>query len=86
MGQTRPTNPIIQVLGLVAGMIFFIGAALLGGIVLAAIMGFLLVAGLVIYVRVWWMMRKAGRRQRNDAFVDAEYKVIDTSKRDGDRR
>lgn len=71
---------------MVAGVVLFIGAVVLGGIVLAALIGFLLVAGLIIYVRVWWLTRKAGLQKRDDSFVEAEYHVVDTSEPDDDRR
>ena len=77
MQGSGPTNPLIQLLGLVVGIVLFIGAVLLGGIVLAALMGFLLIAGAIIYIRVWWLMRKSGMRRSQDSFVEAEYRVID---------
>ena len=83
---SRPTNPFVQALGFVVGIVLFIGAVLLGGLVIAALMGFLLVAGLIIYVRVWWLTRKAGLRRREDSFVEAEYQVIEPSTRDDERR
>jgi len=84
---SQPTNPFVRMLGLVVGVVLFIGAVLIGGIVLAALMGFLLVAGVIIYVRVWWLTRKvAGRQQSEDSFVEAEYRVIEPSTRDDERR
>lgn len=83
---SRPANPFVQALGLVVGIVLFIGAVLLGGLVIAALMGFLLVAGLIIYVRVWWLTRKAGLRQQEDSFVEAEYQVIECTKPDDERR
>ncbi|MAF82857.1 MAG: hypothetical protein QGH93_05505 [Gammaproteobacteria bacterium] len=80
---TRPTNPFIQALGLVIGIVLFIGAVLLGGLVIAALMGFLLVAGLILYVRIWWLTRKAGsQQQKEDSFVEAEYQVVEPSSTD----
>ncbi len=77
---------MVRVLGLIVGIILFIGAVVLGGLVLAALIGFFLVAGLVIYVRIWWLTRKAGRRQQPaDDSIEAEYQVIDTSESEDDR-
>ena len=99
--QSRPPNPLVQLLGLVVGIIVFVAAVLLGGIVLAAIIGFFLIAGVILYVRVWWLTRKAGlkrpgrqrgdrqrgRRQAGeDVYVEAEYDVIDSGKTDDERR
>ena len=87
---SRPPNPFVQLLGLIVGIIVFVAAVLLGGIVLAAIIGFFLIAGAIIYVRVWWLTRKAGlsrqRGRREDSFVEAEYRVVDPSRPDEDRR
>lgn len=65
----------------------FVLSVVVGGIVLAALVGFVLLAVAVIYVRVWWLQRKmsaaggkgragAGIGERDDV-VEAEYRVID---------
>jgi hypothetical protein len=81
MRGQRSTNPIVQAFGLIIGIILFIAAVFVGGIMIAALLGFMLLAGLVIYLRIWWLTRKAGLRQRreDESFVEAEYQVIDTS-------
>ena len=80
MRNPRSTNPFVQALGLIVGIIVFIAAVFVGGIVIAALIGFMLIAGLIIYVRVWWLTRKVSLRQRqeDDSFIAAEYQVIDT--------
>lgn len=58
----RPsTNPILQVLYFVLGGILLIGAVLIGAVILAVALGLALIAGLVIYARVWWIRRKLAR-------------------------
>ena len=58
-----PTNPILQALYFVVGGILLIGAVIVGAVVLAFVLGFAIVVGLVVYARVWWLSRKlAGRR------------------------
>ncbi len=81
MQGQRSTNPIVQAFGLIIGIILFIAAVFIGGIVIAALLGFMLLAGLVIYMRIWWLTRKAGLRQRREdkSFVEAEYEVIETT-------
>lgn len=81
-----PSNPFVRALWSVAGILLFIGAVLIGGIVLAALIGLALIAGLIIYVRIWWLTRKAGLHRRDDTFVEAEYRVIDPPAPDNDRR
>ena len=82
---SKPPNPFMQALGFVVGVILFIGAALIGGLVLAALVGFALIGGLIVYARVWWLTRKV-RRQQDDDFVEAEYRVVDSSDDDESRR
>lgn len=62
----------------------FILAVLLGGIVLAAIIGFFLIIGTIVYIRLWWLARKAARRGKEE-FVEAEYRVIEVSEIEEDR-
>ena len=87
---SRSPNPFVQILGLIFGAILFVAAVLLGGIVIAAVIGFFLIAGVIIYVRVWWLTRKTGlshrEGRRDDSFVEAEYRVVDPTSPDDERR
>jgi hypothetical protein len=99
--KSRPSNPFAKLLGLIVGIVVFAAAVLLGGIMLAAIIGFFLIAGVILYVRVWWLTRKAGlsrreghregrqkgRREgrREGSFVEAEYQVVEPSRPEDDR-
>jgi len=82
---SRSTNPFVQAFGLMVGIIAFVAAVFVGGIVLAALIGFLLIAGMIIYIRVWWLTRKVGRPRQDKSFVEAEYEVLDTSAADDER-
>jgi hypothetical protein len=96
--KPSPRNPFAQLLGLIGGIVVFAAAVLLGGIVLAAIIGFFLIAGVILYVRIWWLTRKAGQNRREgrqegrregrreDSFVEAEYQVVEPSGPDDERR
>jgi hypothetical protein len=51
----------------------------------------LLVAGLILYIRIWWLTRKAVRQQQQQqqgqaSFVEAEYQVIEPSSTDDQQR
>jgi len=81
-----PTNPLVRILGLVVGIILFIVAVFIGGLVLAALIGFFLIGGLIVYARLWWLTRKAGLHRRDESFVDAEYRVVDPPASDDDQR
>lgn len=86
----KPPNPFVQLLTLIAGAAVFFVSVLIGGIILAALVGFILLTMVIIYVRVWWLQRKlvaAARSREGGAgkskqFVDAEYRVINVTERD----
>ena len=76
-------NPILQVAGLILGALVAVGAVLVGAVVLSFIIGFAVLAGLVLFVRLWWLRRRmeksAGSRAtgRGPAeIVEVEYTVV----------
>jgi predicted lysophospholipase L1 biosynthesis ABC-type transport system permease subunit len=56
-----PSNPVLQALYIVLGGILLIGAVIVGAFVLAFVLGFAIIASLIVYARVWWLSRKLGR-------------------------
>ncbi len=93
IGGGKPPNPLVQLLGAVAGLAVFVVAVLVGGIVLAALVGLILIALLVIYVRFWWYQRRLDSAARDGAgpagqgdTLDADYRVVDISDPDESRR
>lgn len=85
MQSRRQANPFVQLLGLILGFVFFVAAVVLGGIVIAAIIGTLLIAVTIVYVRVWWLTRKARQQSPGETFVEVEYRVIDEADSNDDR-
>ena len=76
----RPENPILQVLVLVMGAVVAVGAIFVGAILLSLFLGLAVIAGLVLYIRLWWLRRRSGSgksRGRSDRFVEVEYTVVD---------
>jgi hypothetical protein len=85
-----PTNPLLQLVYFVVGGIVLIGAVLMGAVILAFVFGFALVAGLVIWIRLWFLRRAMAKRaggasgapggrppgQTGD-FIEVEYTVVD---------
>ena len=93
---TVSRNPLLQLAGLVVGAVVAVGAVLLGAVVLAFILGFAVIAGLILYVRLWWMrrqlrQRRPGPRERGGGeppgeIVEVEYTVVEErTVRDQDR-
>jgi len=76
----------MQALGFVVGVIILAVSFLLGFFVLAAILGFGLIAAGVFYVRLWWLRRQMRRRAREESVLETEYRVVretDKKKRRG---
>lgn len=83
---TPPTNPFLQVLYVAFGGIVLIGAVLMGAVILAFALGLALIAGIVVYIRVWWLKRKLGRTHQaaggpggdaaNVEVLEVEYTVV----------
>jgi hypothetical protein len=77
-------NPVVQVLSVLMLGIVMIGAVLVGAVILAFALGFGLIAAIVLYLRVWWLARRA-RRGGNQAsddgtvrrHIEVEYRVVD---------
>ena len=58
---TVSRNPLLQLASLVVGAFVAVGAILLGAVVLAFILGFAVIAGLLFYIRLWWLRRRFRR-------------------------
>jgi hypothetical protein len=62
----KSLNPFMQVLVFIGAVIAFGFTVLVGGVVLAALFGFVLIAGVIIYARLWWLRTRFGDRRRRD--------------------
>jgi len=97
--QQKPQSLISKIVAAIIGLIVLIATFVLGAVVLTTFFGFVVVAGIVIYARIWWLKRKyaagdssaagsnthAGAKPASDDVVlDAEYTVIETH--DTDKR
>ena len=54
---------------------------MLGLFILAGLVGFGLIIGIVVYARLWWLQRKMAKAP-DSQYVEAEYTVIDRSRRE----
>ena len=80
-----PRSVLMQIVGFVVGFVALVVAGGLGGVLLAALLGFALIAAVVIYARVWWTMRKTQKvpgRGAGAPLLETEYRVIETTEPD----
>ena len=74
-----------SLLGRIFAVIFGVGALVLslvvGAVFIAAVVGFMLLIGLVVAVRLWWIRRKMERHAREHGDLEAEYTVIQSDER-----
>lgn len=81
-GAGRPQGLLSQLAGIVLGLAVFFVSLVVGAFLLAGLLGFLLVAGLVLMARAWWLGRRPGRAggapgaPGEDEVIEAEYRVI----------
>lgn len=88
---SRPTNPLLQLVYLVAGGVLLIGAVLMGAVILAFVFGLALIFAIVFWARFWWLRQRHARGGRPPArskaaesspqhsgeFIEVEYTVVD---------
>jgi membrane protein implicated in regulation of membrane protease activity len=77
-----PENPLLQFFALLVAAVVAIGAVFLGAILLSLFLGLAVIAGLVLYIRLWWLRRRAAKpdaagRNRPGEFVEVEYTVVE---------
>ncbi|RMF96616.1 MAG: hypothetical protein D6727_07990 [Gammaproteobacteria bacterium] len=80
-GPRRP-GLIAQVLGFIVGAAVLAVSVFLGAFLLAGLLGFALILGLVFYLRLWWLARRLRREGLDEEIIETEYTVIDSRDRD----
>ena len=58
-----PMNPLSRLLAAIAGALLLAGAFFFGFIILLVVLAVGLIAGLVIWLRLWWIKRKIASGQ-----------------------
>lgn len=66
--MTASRNPILQAVGLIIGAVVAVAAVLVGAVLLSFIIGFVVLMGMLIYVRAWWARR--GIKKAAGGFTD----------------
>lgn len=93
-----PRSPLMRVLATLLGTLMLAGAFMLGLVFFAVLLGLGVVLGIVAWVRVWWLGRKAGGQysnrteqppqgehpadSRTGSTIEAEYTVVSREPRD----
>lgn len=90
-----PSNPLLQIVYFIVGGIILIGALLMGAVILSLVFGLALIAGIVVWIRVWWLRRKilkaggegaaaAGQEPGSSGrVIEVEYTVVDERSDEG---
>ena len=79
--EQKPRSLLMQLLGFVVGLVVLGVSFLLGAFMLAALLGFGLILAVVVAIRLWWLRRQINADAANDEYIDAEYKVVNSSDR-----
>jgi len=81
----QPGGLLGRIVAFIVGLGVLFVSLFLGFVFIAFIAGFVLVIGLVIAGRVWWLKRKMRAYQRQHGDIEAEYTVIDVEAEADDR-
>ncbi len=73
-----PAGLIGRVIAFIVGMGAFVVSLFVGAVFIAAIVGFVLLVGIGLAVRVWWIRRRMERYAREHGDLEAEYTVVST--------
>ncbi len=79
--EQKPRSFLMQLLGLIVGLVVLGVSLVLGAFVLAALFGFALMLAVAVAIRLWWVRRQINADAANDEYIDAEYKVVNSSDR-----
>ncbi len=79
--EQKPRSFLMQLLGLIGGLVILGVSLVLGAFVLAALFGFALMLAVAVAIRLWWVRRQINADAANDEYIDAEYKVVNSSDR-----
>jgi len=74
--NSQPRSPIGQAIALVVGLAVLAASFVLGAFLLAAFFGFIMVAGLIVTLWMWWLRRKAADAYQDHNVLDGEYTVV----------
>ena len=76
-GRQVPDTFVGRAVAFVVGVVVLAIAVFLGAVFIAGALGLLLLGGLFVTLRVWWLKRKMERYQAEHGDLDAEYTVVE---------
>ncbi len=80
-----PGGFLARIVAFIVGLGAFVISLVVGAVFIAIIVGFILLVGVALAIRVWWIRRKMERYAREHGDLEGEYTVISTTER-RDRR
>ena len=92
-GMKTTHNPVLQIFGIIFGALIAVVAVLLGAVLLSFIVGFIVLTGLLMYLRIWWAKRKIKKspsvsRSENEStaeLFDVKYTIVKEREVDNER-
>ena len=79
--QYNNTSLLGRAVALVVGVGAFLVSLLVGAVFLAFVVGFMLLIGISIAIRVWWLRRKMANYEREHGDLEAEYTEVTVERR-----
>ena len=75
-GGQQPGSFIGRIIALFLGCLVFVAAVLVGAVFLAGLVGVLVIAGIVVTLRVWWLRRQMEKMAKSSGDIEGQYTVI----------
>ncbi|MEE4185115.1 MAG: hypothetical protein V2J12_05060 [Gammaproteobacteria bacterium] len=86
LGSGGPPGSLLgRIVAFIVGLGVLLISLFLGFVFIAFVAGFVLLIGLFIAGRVWWLKRQMRAYEQQHGDIDAEYTVIDVEVSDRDR-
>ena len=78
--NSGPGGLLGRIVAFIIGVGVLIVSLFVGAVFMAALVGFVLVIGSILAVRVWWLKRRMQQQAREHGDIEAEYTVVTEEK------